>query len=298
MMRTIGRRGVRRTHSDTMIGAATAASRSIQGKPNHSAAKASGPRITADATRSSSPRNRAGATGMLGADAAIPPLAFAELGDRLLEMLLAEIRPQGVDEHEFGVGALPEKEIADALLAACANEQIRIGDARRQELALEARFVDLVDRNLSRRDLAREIARRPQDLVARAVIDTDVDVDARVGASTCLGVGDVLLDILGQAVAIADHAQLRAVASELFEFVPQVVAQQSHQIVDLVGRARPVLGREGEQRQDRNAELASAANDFAYRVGAPAVTGDAWQPPRLRPSPIAVHDDGDVLWTR
>jgi len=48
MTRATGRRGVRRMHSDTMIGAATAASRSIQGKPNHSAAKASGPRITAD----------------------------------------------------------------------------------------------------------------------------------------------------------------------------------------------------------------------------------------------------------
>src|SRR5471032_2611106 len=282
-----------------MIGAATAPSRSIQGKPTHSAAKASGPRMTADTTRSSSPRNRwADTTGTLGADAAIPPLAFAELGDRLFEMLLAEIRPQGVDEHQFGVGALPEQKVADALLATGADEQIRIGDARGQQLTLEACFVDLVGRDLSRRDLAREIARRPQNLVARAVVDADVDVDARVGARARLGVGDVLLDILGQAVAVADHAQLRAVAAELFEFVPQVVAQQSHQIVDLVGRARPVLGREGEHCQDRNPELAGAANDFAYRVGAPAVTGDAWQPPRLRPSPIAVHDDGDVLWTR
>src|SRR5476651_1716638 len=260
-MRTIGRRGVRRMHSDTMIGAATAASRSIQGKPNHSAAKASGPRITADATRSSSPRNRAGATGMLGADAAIPPLAFAELGDRLLEMLLAEIRPQGVDEHEFGVGALPEKEIADALLAAGANEQIRIGDARSQELALEARFVDLVGRNLSRRDLAREIARRPQNLVARAVIDADVDVDARVGTRARLGVGDVFLDILGQAVAVANHAQLRAVATELFEFVPQIVAQESHQIAHFVGGTSPIFGREGEQGEYRNTKLGGAAND-------------------------------------
>src|SRR4051812_34797315 len=181
-MRTIGRRGVKRMHSDTMIGAATAASRSIQGKPNHSAAKASGPRMTADPTRSSSPRNRwTGTPGMLGADAAIPPLAFAELGDRLLEMFLPEIRPQGVDEHQFGVGALPEQKIADALLAAGADEQIGIGDTRGEQLALETRFVDLVDGNLSRSDLAREIARRAQNLVARAVVDADVDVDAGVG---------------------------------------------------------------------------------------------------------------------
>src|SRR5471032_1052311 len=158
-------------HSDTMIGAATAASRSIQGNPNQSAARASGPRMTADTTRSSSPRNRwAGATGMLGADAAIPPLAFAELVDRLLEMFLAEIGPQRVDEHQFGVGALPEQEVTDALLSTGADKQIRIGDACGQQLTLEGHFVDLIGGELSRRDLAREIARRPQDLVARAVV--------------------------------------------------------------------------------------------------------------------------------
>src|ERR1700738_346308 len=116
MTRITGRRGVRCRHSNTTTGAAIATIRSIQGKPTHRAASTSGPSTTAEATRGSSPRKRRGcAAGVLCADAAIATLAFAKLGDRLLEMLLAEVRPERVDEHEFGVGALPEQEIADAL---------------------------------------------------------------------------------------------------------------------------------------------------------------------------------------
>src|SRR6266851_3818511 len=98
---------VSRNHSDTMIGAARAATRSIQGKPNQIAARNSGPRTAAETVRSSRPRNRTeGAAGALAADAAIATLAAAELDDGLLEMLLAEVGAQRVDEHEFGVGAL------------------------------------------------------------------------------------------------------------------------------------------------------------------------------------------------
>src|SRR5471032_1626993 len=113
-----------------MIGAATAATRSIQGKPNQIAASKSGARTTADTIRNSRPRNRLVCpAGALTADAAIATFAPAELGNRLLEMFLVEVRPKRVDEHQFGVGALPEQEIADALLSAGADQQVGIGHA-------------------------------------------------------------------------------------------------------------------------------------------------------------------------
>src|SRR5690349_320745 len=145
--RATGRRRVNRSHSPIISGAATAATRSIQGKPIHTAASSSGPRITADTTRGSSPRKRAGAA--LAADAAIAPVAAAELGDRLLEMVLAEVGPERVDEHQLGVGTLPEQEIADALLAAGADQQVGVGHARRQQFALEQAFIDLLGRQRS-----------------------------------------------------------------------------------------------------------------------------------------------------
>src|ERR1044071_471142 len=95
-----GRPGVRRIHSETMIGAANAARRSIQGKPNQIAARTSGARIAADTVRSNRPRKRAvGANGALATDAAIATFAAAELGNRLVALILAELVPQGVDDN-------------------------------------------------------------------------------------------------------------------------------------------------------------------------------------------------------
>src|SRR5260370_17846955 len=117
-MRMTGGLRVSGTHPDTIRGAPSAATRSIQGKPNQIAASRSGPRIAADRIRRSRPRCRSSRpTGASAADAAITPLAPAELGDRLFQVLLAEIRPQRVDEHQLGVGTLPHHAIAAALLA-------------------------------------------------------------------------------------------------------------------------------------------------------------------------------------
>src|SRR5471030_3005624 len=115
-----------------------AAIRSIQGNPYQMATRHSGARTAADAMRTSKPRKRRGdAPKGLAADAAIAPLAPPELGDSFLEMGLVEVGPQRVDEHQLGVGALPEQEVADALLAAGADQQVGIGNAGGQQLLLE-----------------------------------------------------------------------------------------------------------------------------------------------------------------
>ena len=91
-----------------------------------------------------------------------------------------------------------------------------IGHARRQQLALEAvprRCASAASSPAA--TCARQAARRLQDLVARAVVDADVDVDAAVAARHVLGVGDVAHDVGRQPVAIADDAQPGAVLVQL-----------------------------------------------------------------------------------
>src|SRR5580704_7976605 len=298
-MRMKGRPRVSRIHSDTISGAASAATRSIQGKPNQMAASRSGPRTAADRIRRSRPRCRSSRpTGASAADAAITPLAPAELGDRLFQVLLAEIRPQRVDEHQLGVGTLPQHEIADALLAAGADQQVGVGHARGQQLAFKAILVDAIGRQLAGRDLPGEAADGLQDLGARAIVDADIHVDAAVAARHVLGVENVANDVGREPLAIADDAEPRAVFAQLVELVAQIVAQQAHQVVHFVGRPSPVFGREGKQRQHRYAELASAAHDPPHRVGAAPVAGDPRQAARRRPPSIAIHVDGNVVGTR
>src|SRR5689334_17457276 len=51
-----------------------------------------------------------------------PPLPAGEVGDGLLEVVVTEVRPQRVAEEELRVGEVPEQEVADAMLAAGADE--------------------------------------------------------------------------------------------------------------------------------------------------------------------------------
>src|SRR5437667_10336044 len=62
------------------------------------------------------------------AKAAVTP---GVLFERFKKLRLAEIRPERLCHHEFSIGNLPEQEIADAQLAAGADEQIRVGHVLR-----------------------------------------------------------------------------------------------------------------------------------------------------------------------
>ena len=60
------------------------------------------------------------------AGAAEAPLAAAVRSDRLVERRGVEVGPQRLGEVELAIGELPQQEVADALLAAGADEQIRL----------------------------------------------------------------------------------------------------------------------------------------------------------------------------
>jgi len=59
------------------------------------------------------------------------------------------------------------------------------------------------------------------------------------------------------------------------DLAPQIVAQQPHQIVDLVERPLPILRGKPEQRQVGNPQLARRLDGAAGRFGATAMPGDA-----------------------
>ena len=84
----------------------------------------------------------------------------------------------------------------------------------------------------------------------------------------------------------------------LDQFVPlgrQVMFQQSHQRVDLSGRAIPVLLREGVNREGVNAEVQAQGDRVPEAVDALTVSGDPRQAPHLGPTAVPVHDDGQVF---
>src|SRR4051812_34131735 len=80
--------------------------------------------------------------GQLLARAAEAALAAAEGGERFLERRGAEVRPERIGEVELRVRELPQEEIGDALLAARANEEIRLGRVGHREPRGEALLGD------------------------------------------------------------------------------------------------------------------------------------------------------------
>ena len=85
-----------------------------------------------------------------------------------------EVRPQQVGEVQLGVRELPEQEVGDALLAAGADEQVRLRRVRHREERLERLRIGSRRASASASGCAREIApRRLRDVPAPAVVGGD-----------------------------------------------------------------------------------------------------------------------------
>jgi hypothetical protein len=67
-----------------------------------------------------------------------------------------------------------------------------------------------------------------------------------------------------------------------------------HQRLDLAARPSPVVGREREQREHLDAELARRFDDALDGVRAGAMAGGAIEAALRAPAPVAVHHDRDV----
>ena len=108
-----------------------------------------------------------------------------EINDRQIQILALEVRPQGIAEIKLAVGALPQQEIAQPQLAAGADDQLRVGDARRPQVLAEI---------LLRPFLAALGAQAggPQDLGPAAVVQADVGLKALalVSAIICCSLGE------------------------------------------------------------------------------------------------------------
>src|SRR5438132_590538 len=145
----------RRAHSQAIPTAASAVTIGSQGEPNQAAATAIGASTSADRIRSASRLGSARAK-----RGTVTAFAAAIVGDRLLEIGAPEIRPQRLGEDEFGVSALPQQEIADALLAAGANQKVGIGKIDGEQMRGNQLLVDRIERQSAGFNLGGDGARR------------------------------------------------------------------------------------------------------------------------------------------
>src|SRR5262249_2632917 len=174
-----------------------------------------------------------------GATEAALPLLEERQG---LEVLpLAEVRPQCLGDVHLRVRQLPQKEVADAHLAACANQQVGVRDTLGAEVVRNGLLGDLPGRELAALDVAGDGTGGTGDVLAAAVAHGEDDRHAGVVAGRRDRRPQRLAHGGRQLPQATDREQADAVPHHLAELARQVLAQQRHQPVDLARRPVPVL---------------------------------------------------------
>ena len=115
-------------------------------------------------------------------------------------------------EHKLAVSGLPHQKVRQPLLAAGADDQVGIGDFGRVEILAERVGVDRGWIALAFRDLARQPLRGAGDFLARAVVEGNDEIEARVVARQFFGLVQQHADVALQPLALANHTHPDAVA--------------------------------------------------------------------------------------
>src|SRR5688572_4849252 len=89
-----------------------------------------------------------------------------------------------------------------------------------------------------------------------------------------------------------------ALLIQFFGLARDVLLEQRHERGNLGRRTLPVLLRECEERQMLQAHLDRALHHLAHRLHAGAVTERPREHPLAGPTPVAIHDDGNVAGDR
>src|SRR5262245_5089128 len=138
------------------------------------------------------------------------PLAAAVGSDGEVERRGVEVGPQRVGEIKLGVRKLPQQEVADALLAAGADEEVRLRRIAHGEVGKQRFFVHR---------LAGVLGDEPvdglQDVPAAAVVRGDGEGEPLVGGGEALARLDGAMDGRVEAAGVAHHPEAHAVAMQL-----------------------------------------------------------------------------------
>ena len=168
---------------------------------------------------------------------AVAAVALGEGGQRVGEVVAVEVGPQPLGEVELGVGAFPQQEVRQPLLAAGADQQVDVewrvtaGEQPSDTLARQVgglRCRDGID-----------------EFVTSGIVNGDAHVQAITRRSRSFRSLDCRRDAARQSITPADHGEARAGRDELADLGVEVVTEQAHQQPDLGRRPPPVVGGEG-----------------------------------------------------
>src|SRR5690606_36176656 len=221
--------------------ASTATSNSGSGA-NRMMPSASGSRIKAVRTRCLSTRTAPVDRHGHRAEAA---LSLGVPGERRVELLGIEVRPQAVAEIKLAVGEVPEQEVAHPRLAAGADEEVRVRRIAKREIAAEGLRGDGMCGQFAALHFQRQPACGLGDIPAAAVGHGEVEIHALAVRGRRFRIRHRLAQGGRQPGKVADEAQADVVLQQLPHLPLQGQRQQAEKLLHFLGRALPVLAGKG-----------------------------------------------------
>jgi hypothetical protein len=196
-----------------------------------------------------------------------------------------EVRPRHIGEVQLRVRALPQHEIAQPLLAARADQQVHV--RHRLHERPPPGGVQLFP-------APRGVRRRPHDGVPGRIVDGQPQTQKRARRRRAFGRGDGVLQRAG--------SRSRRPSTSTARLPPRTTPAPPAGSSPAAAAARALPGPAASScpTRTRTASARRSPGTAPPRppAGPPAapdaVARTARQPSRLRPAPVAVHDDGDV----
>jgi hypothetical protein len=108
----------------------------------------------------------------------------------------------------------------------------------------------------------------------------------------------LVLNVQREFPQVSDRIESDLVLQHFRDLLLKEIPEQFHQRRDLGTRTFPVFGGERVESQVRNSEFSAGLSHSADRLDPLAVPFDAWKSALLRPTTVAIHDDGDMLGER
>ena len=222
------------------------------------------------------------------------PFAVLIVGNGAVQLFGREIGPEDFGEVEFAVGALPEQEVAQSEFTAGSDEEFGVGHELRLECLPDGLLVDVLGLECSLGNTFGNVPHRVGDLPARGVRESQHHGHAGVGSGVSLTAFERPANKVGEWRAIADDPQANVVGHE--EFFLKAVDDERHQRGDFSLGSAPVFGGEGVECEEPHPEVRCLFGDVSHGGGSFLVSERTIESAGFGPSPVAVHDDGDVLW--
>jgi hypothetical protein len=191
---------------------------------------------------------------------------------------------------EFGVGRLPNQEVAHPKFTRSSDDEIGIWYFSRVQMVVDHALIDRVRRDTASDDFADRL----HHFLAAAVVESQCQDEPIVvpGEFDCIEYR--LPKIWRETFQTSDVPELGALPVQLFGFSLDRVAENPHDPLNFVCGPAPVFGRKRPERQILDTDLTRGVGDPADILGASLVPGDAGQPLAGSPAAVTVHDDRNM----